>query len=330
MSNASSTYRPMAGGVLFIHAQTSLHPGSGTSLGTVDLPVQRERHTGWPTIAGSAMKGVLRDAYREMVTPRYSDAGQKDDRSPRQRANEEDPELVALFGPGKVAESDTHAGALTITDARILAYPVRSLSGVFAWVSCPAVLARFFRDLNLVGIDQVPVLRQQPKLGEALVCEGSPLIVEDRGENKVEYRIVLEEFDFRVAGRCDEIVSWLAEQAFIESDTFTPERMKKHFVVLHDGDFTHFVQHATEVVARIALDYERKTVKEGALFYQEFLPPETIMYSVVLAYSARNGKEHHTASDCLQKLRDCLHEFRYLQIGGDETTGKGLCAVRLL
>lgn len=33
-------------------------------LGTVDLPVQRERHTGWPTIPGSAPKGILRDRCR--------------------------------------------------------------------------------------------------------------------------------------------------------------------------------------------------------------------------------------------------------------------------
>ena len=31
--------------LLFIHALTGLHPGSGTALGVVDLPVQRERHT---------------------------------------------------------------------------------------------------------------------------------------------------------------------------------------------------------------------------------------------------------------------------------------------
>ena len=34
-----------ANALLFIHAQTSLHPGTGTALGTVDLPIQRERHT---------------------------------------------------------------------------------------------------------------------------------------------------------------------------------------------------------------------------------------------------------------------------------------------
>ena len=36
-----------AAALLFLHAQTSLHPGSGTALGVVDLPVQRERHTQW-------------------------------------------------------------------------------------------------------------------------------------------------------------------------------------------------------------------------------------------------------------------------------------------
>ncbi|HPP54698.1 MAG TPA: RAMP superfamily CRISPR-associated protein, partial [Thermoguttaceae bacterium] len=66
MSNTLQTNRKTASALMFIHAQTSLHPGCGTALGTVDLPIQRQRHTGWPTIAGSALKGILRDAYREM------------------------------------------------------------------------------------------------------------------------------------------------------------------------------------------------------------------------------------------------------------------------
>src|SRR5438552_7194950 len=59
-----------AGTLLGIHALTALHPGSGTALGTVDLPVQRERATQWPTVAGSALKGILRDACREQVAGR--------------------------------------------------------------------------------------------------------------------------------------------------------------------------------------------------------------------------------------------------------------------
>jgi CRISPR-associated protein Cmr4 len=46
--------------LLMIHALTGLHPGSGTALGVVDLPVQRERHTAWPLIPGSSLKGVKR------------------------------------------------------------------------------------------------------------------------------------------------------------------------------------------------------------------------------------------------------------------------------
>ena len=46
--------------LLFLHAQTGLHPGSGTALGAVDLPIQRERYTQWPVIPGSTLKGILR------------------------------------------------------------------------------------------------------------------------------------------------------------------------------------------------------------------------------------------------------------------------------
>jgi CRISPR-associated protein Cmr4 len=34
--------------LMSLHALTFLHPGTGQSTGVVDLPVQRERHTGSP------------------------------------------------------------------------------------------------------------------------------------------------------------------------------------------------------------------------------------------------------------------------------------------
>src|SRR5262249_9039713 len=87
--------------LFFIHTLTGLQPGSGTALGVVDLPVQRERHTQWPLIPGSSLKGILRDACRESIKDSYRDATQQQNgisdnsrRSPRQRANEEDNALV--------------------------------------------------------------------------------------------------------------------------------------------------------------------------------------------------------------------------------------------
>ena len=134
----------------------------------------------------------------------------------------------------------------------------------------------------------------------------------------------MEEFEFERTGDADTIADWIADQAV--EDLYMRQRLKSHFVLLHDDDFTHFVRHATEVVARVALDYERKTVKTAPL-YEEFLPPETLFYSVTLASASRPDGHAKTAYDILTYLRANLPSV--LQIGGNETIGKGLCSVRL-
>ena len=63
--------------------------------------------------------------------------------------------LNRLFGP-PTAGAGEFAGALSVSDARLLAFPVRSLKGVFAWVSCPAVLTRLQRDACLAGCSDLP------------------------------------------------------------------------------------------------------------------------------------------------------------------------------
>jgi len=47
--------------ILYLFTRTPLHVGAGSSVGAIDQPIQRERHTGFPTIPGSSLKGVLRD-----------------------------------------------------------------------------------------------------------------------------------------------------------------------------------------------------------------------------------------------------------------------------
>lgn len=326
---ANVTVSKQGTALLLIHARTALHPGSGTALGAVDLPVQRERHTQWPTIAGSALKGILRDACREKAKEDYQDEFEEKEengqrkaklkRSRRQVANEEDAMLVAAFGPGKVDESSSHAGALSVTDARILAFPVRSLRGVFAWVTCMEVLQRLERDLTLAHMGGL-TLPEAPEKDKALCQTDGPLLVDDN-------KLVLEEFEFEHTGDAGDMRKWISDWA---PDDLTRQRLLTHLVVLHNDDFTHFVRHATEVVARIGLDYERKTVRSGALFYQEFLPAETILYSLVLATASRRENHARSAAEMLAYLRTRVEEAKVLQIGGDETTGKGLCAVRLV
>ena len=97
---------------------------------------------------------------------------------------------------------------------------------------------------------------------------------------------------------------------------------------LDGDDFTHFVRHATEVIARIGLDYETKTARGQALFYEEFLPSETLFYAVALATGSRNEKVERDAAGMLDLLRN--HTPPILQIGADQTIGKGLCAIRIM
>ena len=44
-----------------LHAISPVHAGAGSATGAVDLPIQRERHTGWPHIQASGIKGAFRE-----------------------------------------------------------------------------------------------------------------------------------------------------------------------------------------------------------------------------------------------------------------------------
>ena len=67
------------------------------------------------------------------------------------------------------------------------------MKGIFAWVTCPAVLSRLNRDLALAAMEEIPV----PAIAEsnqALCPIGSPLVL------LPDKKIVLEEFELSVAG----------------------------------------------------------------------------------------------------------------------------------
>lgn len=333
--------RNVAGGVLGLHAQTPLHPGAGTALGTVDLPVQRERHTHWPNAAGSALKGILRDACRERISQmtdldqlarhddERGDDGKESKRADRKgtRRDRADSTILLneLFGPPTAGASE-FAGSLSVTDARLLAFPVRSLRGVFAWVTCPAALDRFKRDAELAKVDTAgwPALPAVPEKFKALVPADCPCLLANPAA------VILEEFQFdHIPGDPAPLAKAIAAAVFPDTPAYkgTRERFAKALVVLNDDDFTYFARYATEVMARIKLDYETKTVAGGALFYQEFLPTETVMYAVVLVNPARGRHGSESAAGLLTRLAGWVPEV--LQVGGEESVGKGYCGVRL-
>lgn len=293
--------------MLGLFAETSLHPGTGSTTGVVDLPVQRERHTEFPIIQAAGIKGAMREA-----------AERKDERGKTLLTPDE---TNIIFGPA----NPDHAGALAITDARILAFPVRSLTNVYVWVTCPQALNRLERDMKLLGFatDAIPELTVKEET--ALIPQGSDL----------KTPLILEELRFEVMPTDKDKVLELISKVLLK---FIPsgnqafknitEKMKKDLVVLNDNDFTHLVKNATQVSARIVLS-DKKTSQN--LWYEESIPPDTLFYTLLMASKPRSKPEANKtdikeAPDVLKKVMDNINQ--YIQIGGNETVGMGWCALK--
>ena len=293
--------------MLFLYCETPVHAGTGTSLSIVDLPIQRERITGLPIVQASSLKGVLRAEVERLKGKQIAET---------------------LFGPETQRASD-HAGCVSPHDARLLLFPIRSLVGVFAWATCPLVLERFKREMIAAGFSvnwSVPTL--PAKSQQALVTQGSEIVADGK--------VVLEEFAFEAQenDQAKQIADWLKDNAFPQSEEYKPfcDWLPKRFVILPDDAFRDFTQLATEVIARIRLKPETKTVAEGALWTEEHLPSETLLYAPIFVSKplAPNANQLGlTDSNAVLSELNGLQLDR-LQIGGDETVGRGIVKVRFV
>jgi CRISPR-associated protein Cmr4 len=296
----------MAGAILLLRARTALHAGAGTAIGPVDLPIQREMHTKWPMIQGSGIKGVMRDVARRSVN------------SADPVSADNDPDINAVFGPA-VGGDGGFAGALAVTDAQILAFPVRSLKGVYALLTCDSAIRRFADNCALAGV-ATPWFD-----GNAGIpgCECPDALFFDHEERQV---AVLEDMTVELDGNPGQALA--AELNKLLSPVGV--QLPTHLLIVRDEVFNFAVQYRTQVVTRNRLDPTTKTVASGALFSVEALPPETIMYSALLAdqpFSTRS--EIGDAGSVMSKAAEWAHR-RLMQFGGDATTGKGLCSSYML
>lgn len=282
--------------VLYIYTETPLHVGTGTGLGAVDMPIQREKHTRYPIIQASGVKGALRDT-AEIAIGRKTDEGQS--------------RILSLFGGASGSDAETHAGAISPSDARILCFPVRALKGVFVWVTSPVVLERYQRETNANIKVDFPELTQN----------GEPSAIVSSGNVLVNKSVMLEEFAYR-AEEHDVAKTWanhLAEKLFPEGG-YWQTRLRDHLVILPDDEFRDFVQYSTDIVTRIHLDDETKIVKDGQLFTQELLPADAVLYSVLHLTKSRGGLDL-SVTEVADQIKTAIGQS--IQIGADETVGRG-------
>jgi CRISPR-associated protein Cmr4 len=87
------------------------------------------------------------------------------------------------------------------------------------------------------------------------------------------------------------------------------------------------VLYATEVITRVRIDRKTKTVENGALWTEEHLPTDTLLY--VPLYANKGRKKHSQVDE--QQVLDQIAALNntHLQLGGDETVGRGIVRIRL-
>jgi CRISPR-associated protein Cmr4 len=272
-----------------LHALSPLHAGIGQASNVIDLPTARMKATGIPFLPGSSIKGVLRDARREID-------GEKTE---------------AVFGPPSKDASE-HAGALVVGDARLLALPVRSFRGTFAWVTSPLLLALAKRDLEEQKEQKLPIptiVGRGARVTEMSACMHN------------NNRLYLEDIDLQAqqASEAHEWAQYLARLLFQEEDIFI---FTKRFVIVDDDTMAFFWETATQVDARVRIHEYTRTVAQGALWLEESLPPETLLIGLLVADQSRRKNVSMTPDEVLDfALRG--EEIR--QLGGKATIGRGRC-----
>jgi CRISPR-associated protein Cmr4 len=328
--------------MLFIYVETPLHAGTGHGLGAVDLPIQRERTTGYPIVQASSLKGRLRaEAYArdQRFQKRFAELkvdyeakiplDEKDKEKAKAEANRrarrdaaQEAGLEAIFGPETEGAAE-YAGALSTGDARILLFPVRSLAGVFAWTTSVDVLARFQRQVEIMGLKLNWELQLEPNHNEKAWVNGNALVA---GSS-----VVLEEFSFTPdtshAAIVQTLGNWLASNALPEQGyDYWKQTLPQKLCILPEDAFRDFVLYGTEVQTHIRLDPGTKTVAGTALWTTESLPGDALLYAPLMATRSRADGVKMSGKEVLEGIVKL--GLTRTQLGGDETTGQGMVALR--
>ncbi|NIA10430.1 MAG: type III-B CRISPR module RAMP protein Cmr4 [Nitrospiraceae bacterium] len=303
-----------------IYNITPLHCGTGQTTGAVDLPIARDSSTGFPVLPATTLKGVAR-----FYCSREWDG-----------KGIEKALVDKLFGPtvedvdgdeqaGEKRPVSLEAGALIFSEGRLLAYPVRSLNRPFFHITCPLILDRLERDLEALKVDggnnSLPETWRQEQEGikrdKAYVAQKDyaqkALVLEDLvygPEEVIEFSPL------------NELAKWLC-RLLPEKDKKTRKYLETGLVLIPDEDFADLMQRVIPVQPHIKL-VENKT--SDNLWYAEALPSDCLFFAII---TQRPGHKNHN-NNPVEKMRNGFGYLEYVQIGGNETVGNGLCYWTLL
>jgi CRISPR-associated protein Cmr4 len=285
--------------LLYLYAESPVHTGAADSIDVLDLPVQRESTTGYPVIWGQSLKGALRQAATDA---RWTDGAR-----------------AAVFGSAierADEEGGTTPGTLAVGDAQLVAMPVPTLRRTFGWLTSEIALARLARKYKV--LDRETTALPDVRSGDGAAASG--------GWTQAE-REVLGAYLVPLGSSPDaNLAAWadrIAADAFGPEEEFRPfaDKLRQDLLLAGADIVPDLLRECTEQAVRVQLSAS-KTVQNGP-FYSEYLPAETIMAALLTLREPGDTEANR------ESLRRLLHG-QLLQIGGDETLGKGLMWGRLL
>jgi CRISPR-associated protein Cmr4 len=328
--------------ILYLFTRTPLHVGAGASVGAIDQPIQRERHTGFPIIPASSIKGTFADAWSAELKP--NKAGELVRILKESAGDSKDyvaPNVAWLFGSDDA--NSAWPGAIQFSEAKVLAFPIRSGKGSFAWITCPLMLARAARDSvpGVKALSDAELKRFLAQDGDekALFAAGGPLALRPADGGNDDTQIVLEEYTFKHGG---ELPNGLgnAFQNLLADGVW--KEVSARLVILSDGMMSFFAASACEVAQHVRIDDTTGTAADQALFNQENVPSETLFYAFVRFCQGRGEKfkaktpeaavrafqgQDENGND--QQAAPGVRSGSVFQFGGDATTGLGYCTLTL-
>ncbi|RKY99308.1 MAG: type III-B CRISPR module RAMP protein Cmr4, partial [Candidatus Hydrothermota bacterium] len=232
-----------------------VHVGTGgMRLGRVDNTIVREPGTKLPKIPGTALHGAIRAyAARRYGKPQCAGQGSKEG---RRHCGQPTCPICYTFGSIQ-GEARSFSGVVTITDARILLFPVYSMVGP-VWVTSPDAL----RDAGFNGDYSVSDDKAKwSGLTDGNFLNLGWLMLEKEG-------------------------SWPPPD---DLKNKLPEPVKNRIVLVSPTLFSQIVNSNLEVRTSVAINPETGAAEEGALFTYEAIPRATFLWFDVVVDDFRNA-----------------------------------------
>lgn len=195
-----------------------------------------------------------------------------------------------LFG-NEIGEGDQLTqGSIWIGDGSLLWIPVPSLSHGVVWISCPLLLKRWLRLTD----QNLSV----PDPYSTNLGTNQPIYLKDA---------ILKE----------------GLRQWSEWKSYTKGPNISRVIVLPDQHCATLIQMSLWRQVKVKLS-EHKVV-EGGFRYEEAIPPDSLMYFTWGVTAQANG----SSEEAMKEFRDLLQSNQIMQIGGQESLGRGFVELSL-